>query len=178
MPAPASSLSTLLSVAEAVPEPLPAAESIRLIQALTAIPGVYSGSIISAAGRRTPTYTKPMYGQKELSRLDIKNRTPTPDSVQDMLLDLLEEAWPQLDALIVLDQVSEADCGVVTARVRGRLADLGESDPAKLVLADSRERVGQFRAAVNSAHNRVHHAKQFPSQIAVTVVPAKQSSSR
>jgi predicted transposase YbfD/YdcC len=38
MPAPASSLSTLLSVAEAVPEPLPAAESIRLIQALTAIP--------------------------------------------------------------------------------------------------------------------------------------------
>jgi hypothetical protein len=28
------------------------------------------------------------------------------------------------------------------------------------------------------AHNRVHHSKQFPSQIAVTVVPAKQSSSR
>jgi putative CocE/NonD family hydrolase len=28
------------------------------------------------------------------------------------------------------------------------------------------------------AHNRVHHSKQFPSQITVTVVPAKQSSSR
>src|SRR3954469_7993805 len=38
MPAPASSLSTLLPVTEAVPEPLSAAETIRLVQALTAIP--------------------------------------------------------------------------------------------------------------------------------------------
>src|SRR3954469_5429937 len=38
MPAPASSLSTLLPVTEAVPEPLSAAETIRLVQALTAVP--------------------------------------------------------------------------------------------------------------------------------------------
>ena len=51
----------------------------------------------------------------------------------------------KLDALIVLDQVSEEDCGVVTKRVRDHLAELGEREPGKFVLADSRERIGQFR---------------------------------
>src|SRR5262249_32597964 len=46
---------------------------------------------------------------------------------------------------LVLDQVSEAGCGVVTERVRGRLQQLGEAAPGKLILADSRERIGLFR---------------------------------
>src|SRR5207302_8722065 len=46
----------------------------------------------------------------------------------------------------VADQVSEADCGVITPRVRERLAELGEANPAKFILADSRERIGLFRA--------------------------------
>jgi sugar/nucleoside kinase (ribokinase family) len=41
--------------------------------------------------------------------------------------------------------VSEADCGVVTGCVRDRLRQLGESSPGKLILADSRERIGLFR---------------------------------
>src|SRR5439155_16315058 len=32
--------------------------------------------------RRTPTYTKPMLGQRELNRLDIKNRSPLPPSAE------------------------------------------------------------------------------------------------
>jgi sugar/nucleoside kinase (ribokinase family) len=47
---------------------------------------------------------------------------------------------------VVLDQVSEAECGVVTTHVRERLAQLGASDPGKFVLADSRERIGLFRS--------------------------------
>src|SRR5262249_35471356 len=61
------------------------------------------------------------------------------------LIELLDEAWPQLDALLVLDQVSEEDCGVVTAKVREHLAKRAEDDPEKFVLADSRERIGLFR---------------------------------
>jgi bifunctional ADP-heptose synthase (sugar kinase/adenylyltransferase) len=120
-------------------------EGYELRQALRALPAVEHGGIVPVAGRRTPTYTKPMLGKEELNRLDIKNRTPTPADVQDMILDLLDEAWPQLDALIVLDQVSEEDCGVVTKRVRERLAELGDRDPDKFVLADSRERIYDFR---------------------------------
>ena len=114
-------------------------EGYELRQALRALPAVEQGGIISAPDRRTPTYTKPMLGTEELNRLDIKNRTPTPDGIQDHIIELLDEAWPQLDALLVLDQVSEADCGVVTARVRDHIAKLAEGDHTKFVLADSRE---------------------------------------
>ncbi len=120
-------------------------EGYELRQALRLLPAVEQGGIIQAPNRRTPTYTKPMLGKDELNRLDIKNRTPTPDGIQKHLIELLDEAWPQLDALLVLDQVSEADCGVVTARVRDHLAKLAEADPAKFVMADSREQIGKFR---------------------------------
>src|SRR5437868_7762421 len=113
-------------------------EGYELRQALKAMPAVEHGGIVSAPGRRTPTYTKPMLTEggtaRELNRLDIKNRAPTPEGLQEMIVELLEEAWPQLDALLVLDQVSEEDCGVVTKRVRERLADLGGREPERFVL--------------------------------------------
>jgi bifunctional ADP-heptose synthase (sugar kinase/adenylyltransferase) len=101
--------------------------------------------------RRTPTYTKPMLhepGQppRELNRLDIKNRVPLPDSWEDSILQALDTVWPAVDALIVLDQVSEPNCGVVTDRIRERVARLGALHPEKCVLADSRERIGLFRS--------------------------------
>jgi bifunctional ADP-heptose synthase (sugar kinase/adenylyltransferase) len=120
-------------------------EGYELRQALGRVPAVDATHVFAAPGRRTPTYTKPMYGDKELNRLDIKNRTPTPAAVEDDILSRLDDVWPAVDALIVLDQVSEADCGVVTARVRDRLAELGDRDPSKFVLADSREQIYRFR---------------------------------
>src|SRR4051812_29452826 len=55
-------------------------EGYELRQALKALPSVEHGGITLAPGRRTPTYTKPMLGTEELNRLDIKNRTLTPES--------------------------------------------------------------------------------------------------
>lgn len=120
-------------------------EGYELRQALRALPAVEHGGIIQSQMRRTPTYTKPMLGTDELNRLDIKNRTPTPEGIQEHLIELLDEVWPQLDALLVLDQVSEAECGVVTAQVRDHLAKLAQDDPTKFVLADSRRQIGLFR---------------------------------
>ncbi|MCZ2342212.1 MAG: PfkB family carbohydrate kinase [Bacteroidales bacterium] len=120
-------------------------EGYELRQALEALPGYAPGGVFPVPGRRTPTYCKPMRDGIEWNRFDIKNRTPTPAQVEDMLWERLEKAWPQLDALIVLDQVSEADCGVVTSRVRERLAALAGGDPTRFVLADSRERIHTFQ---------------------------------
>ena len=116
--------------------------------------GVYVGE-----GRRTPTYTKPMLHRageppRELNRLDIKNRTPLPPAAEDLLSKALADAWDRLDALVVLDQVSEAECGVVTARVRERLATLAGRRPALFVLADSRERIGLFRSVALKPNRR------------------------
>jgi len=120
-------------------------EGSDLLRELRRRPGVVTADVIVSPDRMTPTYTKPMSGARELHRLDIKNRTPTPDALQDDLLDRLNAAWAGLDAVVVLDQVSEAECGVVTARVRQRVAELAAATPDTFVLADSRELIGLFR---------------------------------
>jgi bifunctional ADP-heptose synthase (sugar kinase/adenylyltransferase) len=134
-------------------------EGYELRQALARLPGVESGGMVSAADRRTPTYTKPMRGGVELNRLDIKNRTPTPRRYEDQVIARLEARWPDFDALLVLDQVSEVDCGVVTARVRDRIGELAAADPDKFVLADSREQIELFRnVCIKPNHDEVSAA--------------------
>jgi rfaE bifunctional protein kinase chain/domain len=127
-------------------------EGHELRQALDDLGVVDTNWVFYWESRRTPTYVKPMLHEagkpaRELNRLDIKNRTPLPHAAEHLVLKSLEEVWPQVDALLVLDQVSDAECGVVTSQVRQRLAEWGEEQHGKLILADSRERIGLFRAA-------------------------------
>jgi bifunctional ADP-heptose synthase (sugar kinase/adenylyltransferase) len=124
-------------------------EGYELRQALDRL-GVDTRGILVSPLRRTPTYTKPLLHEKdqpprELHRLDIKNRSPLPGPLQEQLLQRLHALWPQVDGLAVLDQVSEAECGVVTTGLRHELARLGTDDPQRLILADSRCRIGHFR---------------------------------
>jgi rfaE bifunctional protein kinase chain/domain len=128
-------------------------EGYELRQALGKLHAVDPTFVTSCESRRTPTYTKPMllspgHPTRELNRLDIKNRTPTPAAAENAILDALETIWPAADAIIVLDQVSLPDTGVVTARVRDRVAQLGRADLGKCVLADSREHIDRFRDVI------------------------------
>jgi rfaE bifunctional protein kinase chain/domain len=125
-------------------------EGYELRRALKRMPAVDTAGLIFTSRRRTPTYTKPMLrvpGQpvRELNRLDIKNRRPMPKALESRLIRALREVWPHFDALVVLDQVSEEDCGVITATVRSALNEMSASKPGKFVLADSRERIALFR---------------------------------
>ena len=125
-------------------------EGFELRQTLAALPAVRPNHLLARADRRTPTYTKPMLcapgaAPRELNRLDIKNRLPLPIDAETAILTALAQVWPSIDALLVLDQVSEADCGVITERVRQRLTELGAATPNKWILADSRARIGLFQ---------------------------------
>lgn len=133
-------------------------EGYELRQCLAKMPGVNGTGLILANDRRTPTYAKPLYVDRELNRLDIKNRTPTPERLQDRVVSMLDELFPTFDALLVLDQVSEEDCGVITDRVRTRIAELGAAHPKRFILADSRERIGRF-ANVCIKPNQAEFAK-------------------
>lgn len=120
-------------------------EGYELRQALSRMPSVDSSNVIVEPDRRTPTYGKPMRGGVELNRLDIKNRTPTPGRLQERIVERFAPVWPTADAWVILDQVSEVDCGVVAASVRDRVAVLAAADEGRFVLADSRERIHEFR---------------------------------
>jgi rfaE bifunctional protein kinase chain/domain len=134
-------------------------EGYELRQALRKLKVVELARVIVAPDRRTPTYTKPMLCRagelpRELNRLDIKNRTPLPALLEKWLLDELASAWPIVDALIVVDQVSEEDCGVVTARVRERLTQHQAESPTRFILADSRAHIDRFRSVCLKPNSR------------------------
>jgi rfaE bifunctional protein kinase chain/domain len=127
-------------------------EGYELRHALEQMGVVDAASVFADRERRTPTYTKPMLGEangtcRELNRMDIKNRTSLATVFETKVIEALTRLWPNIDALLVLDQVSEANCGVVTDNVRLHVQGLAAADPNKIILADSRERIGLFRGA-------------------------------
>jgi sugar/nucleoside kinase (ribokinase family) len=60
----------------------------------------------------------------------------------------MEIAFAEADGVIVVDQVNEPYWGVVNQRVQAKLEQLAASHPKKLVLIDSRRRLGEFRFGV------------------------------
>jgi rfaE bifunctional protein kinase chain/domain len=125
-------------------------EGYELRQALNRQQVLDCAGLLVSSERRTPTYTKPLLHEpglaaRELSRLDIKNRESMPQPLVEQIMVQLRRVWPHIDALVVLDQVSEEDCGVITSRVRDCIAELAAEESRPFVLADSRERIGLFR---------------------------------
>lgn len=125
-------------------------EGYELIQALKKTPGVSTDHLVTTDERRTPTYTKPMHfhpgkSPVEGNRLDIRNRLGTPPAVIESLKGLVSSLWPTLDGAIILDQVGDPTTGVVTATMAEHLAVLATRFPKVVTLADSRERIGEFR---------------------------------
>ncbi|MCZ7544702.1 MAG: PfkB family carbohydrate kinase [Anaerolineae bacterium] len=115
--------------------------------------GVETGALVVAPGRMTPTYTKPMRreadgAERELNRLDFKNRTPTPPEVEREVIARLHALAGEVDGIVVSDQVEEAECGVITTAVRAALAALGAAQPDLIIAADSRRRIGLFRNVI------------------------------
>ena len=104
--------------------------------------------------RLTPTYLKPrdvrppgLEGEHE--RYDLKNRTPTPAALEEQVIRDLDRLLPRFDAIAVMDQVEEANCGVVTARVREYLAAQSAALRGRTIFwADSRRRIGAFRRLI------------------------------
>jgi rfaE bifunctional protein kinase chain/domain len=126
-------------------------EGFELARALRRVPGVELDGLIKTAERRTFTYSKPLLthpgrGPEELSRLDIKNWSPTPDDLQHRIADALRALAPQVDAIILLDQVDVADTGVITGKVLEAVAEVAAARPGLLILADSRRSLRRFPA--------------------------------
>jgi rfaE bifunctional protein kinase chain/domain len=118
-------------------------EGFELKRALSSLPGVRDEAFFLTAERQTFTYTKPLVispgkGPRELNRLDSKNWSPTPASLQRILVQALRKVARRVHAIIVLDQVSVPETGVVTRRLLREVRAIKAKRPGLLVMADSR----------------------------------------
>ncbi|MFM7803211.1 MAG: bifunctional heptose 7-phosphate kinase/heptose 1-phosphate adenyltransferase, partial [Verrucomicrobiota bacterium] len=130
-------------------------EGFELQRALAARRGVDLAGFVAVPGRHTFTYTKPLLHRpgrppEELSRLDLKNVTTTPESAQAAVvaaMDRVADDPDGADAWMVMDQVDIAETGVVTVAVRERLGRLSAARPELPILADSRRSLEGWPAA-------------------------------
>ncbi|MEZ6044885.1 MAG: PfkB family carbohydrate kinase [Planctomycetaceae bacterium] len=112
--------------------------------------GCNTEGLVQSANLMTPTYLKPINKQVpglagEHERYDTKNRKAMSQRLVEEALEVLDRLLPELDAVIVLDQVEEADCGVVTAQTREELAKRAADHPNVIFYADSRRYITQFK---------------------------------
>ncbi|MGJ4849678.1 bifunctional heptose 7-phosphate kinase/heptose 1-phosphate adenyltransferase [Bacillota bacterium Meth-B3] len=114
--------------------------------------GVDVGQVLVSDRVVTPSYIKPLF-PREGNRLDIKNFRPTPPDLEDLLIERLDGALGRADALVLLEQVTEPDTGVLTARVREALPALARKYPDKLIFADSRAFIHLYRDVVIKCNN-------------------------
>lgn len=130
-------------------------EGYELRQGL-AVMGVRLDGLFESPDRYTPTYIKPMHrepgGERESNRIDLQNRTPTPRDLEDRLVGFLGDMAHRVDGVAVLDQVGQRNTGVVTDRVREAVCALGRTCPDKVILVDSRERIGDFRHVIRKGN--------------------------
>ncbi|HEX9018138.1 MAG TPA: PfkB family carbohydrate kinase [Anaerolineaceae bacterium] len=116
-----------------------------------------------------PDWSTPFFGkviltsgslQQEDARLDFINTSELSLRAEETLLDRLESALPELDAVLVADYQAT---GVITPRVLESLNRMASSENP-LFSVDSRERIGQFNGMVRKP-NHVEAARWlFPDQ--------------
>ncbi len=113
--------------------------------------------VIRDVDRLTPTYMKPLRrgpdgAWTEMNRIDVRTRGPLNTAVCDQLEVSLRAAFERCDGLIVLDQVNEADWGVVNGQIRNVLAEVMAASPNKPVFIDSRAHLDHFTRGILKAN--------------------------
>jgi len=128
-------------------------EGYELMRALRNMPGVCMDSFLQTPQRRTFTYCKPLMldsqgPPRELNRLDSKNWTPTPATVEDHLIASLRSWIDRIDALILMEQVDTAETGAVTRRILDVVSQLAAQRPELCILADSRRSLRDYSSVI------------------------------
>jgi rfaE bifunctional protein kinase chain/domain len=108
-----------------------------------ALSGTDTTCLIETNDRFTPTYTKPIMIEVdgvsiELNRIDIINRTTNPPALNELLVNHLEQALLTHDGILVLEQVRNDACGVISPLLRNAISKLTKQYPEKVILVDSR----------------------------------------
>ena len=110
--------------------------------------GVNIDHLLIFNDRFTSIYMKPMLldngVEREISRMDIKNREPLDPEKEFMLIEGIRKVIPDVHAVILIDQVEERNCGVITDKVLKEVASLADTYTQKIFIGDSRFHIRDF----------------------------------
>lgn len=106
--------------------------------------------LITSEEIKTPTYLKPLDNnvsglEAEHERYDTKNFSPMNQELVDQALTCLDRLLPEVDAVLIMDQIEEEDCGVLTKATREALSQKAEEYPDVIFYADSRKYIKEYR---------------------------------
>jgi rfaE bifunctional protein kinase chain/domain len=143
--------------------------------------GCHTEHLHAVDDRHTPTYLKPrdrtdasLAGEHD--RYDTKNRTSTSTATENLLLQSVGAVIPQVDAVMIMDQVEEPNCGVVTDSLRAELIRLASVHPQVIFWADSRRRIHTYRQVIIKPNQFEAVGREFPlpdEEVALeTLLPA------
>ncbi len=115
--------------------------------------GCITDYMISDPNCVTPTYLKPIHRgfediENEGPRFDIENRTPMSERIEKEILNKCHKCIPDVDGIIIGDQMAHENYGVITEHVREELCLLAASYPEKIFFADSRTRIGKYKNVI------------------------------
>jgi rfaE bifunctional protein kinase chain/domain len=113
--------------------------------------GISPDLLVTSSELPTFTYTKLLNAQnseEDQPRVDFINTRPLPAAVEDEVLERLRSRAPEFDVILVSDQAETSQGGVITARVRGVLAELAAQHPEKIIWVDSRMRSNLFHGVI------------------------------
>ncbi len=121
--------------------------------------GTDTSYLIRTSDICTPTYTKPVYKKQgelpfEMNRFDLRNFSRIPDLLEQKLIENIEYALAECEAMIICDQFIEADCSAITSLVRKALCVIAEKNPDKMILADSRGFINSFRGVTIKCNDK------------------------
>jgi rfaE bifunctional protein kinase chain/domain len=124
-------------------------EGMELQRVLSRTPGVRMDHFLQTPERRTFTYCKPLLLEPgkapvELSRLDSKNWTPTPEALEARLIEAVKDVVPRVDAVVVMDQVDLPGTGVMSDPLLLALRKATVGRPAVPVVADCRRGLDEY----------------------------------
>ncbi len=139
--------------------------------------GITVKHLLASPQRSTTTFVKPILtgydSQQEDARLDFENAEPLSQALEEALTEVVAQHLPDLDGLLVADQLDVN--GAITGRVREALNDLAANDPGKLFVADSRQRIGNFRGMVLKPNWMEASAAVHPTRCSISMGQSRSS---
>ena len=141
-----------------------------LLRALLRREGVCLDHALLRPDRITPCYAKVIltaHGlQQEDSRLDFFNPDRPGPEAEGELVASLKALAPQLDALIVNDQLAE---GLITPRIHRTLLELAVAHPDLVFVVDSRSRIDRFPGMTLKPNDLEAARALFPGETPDTI---------